>query len=68
MKSDPVNREPQFQLGASSDEAELYAQIVHSDLGGPGDIAGRMGMQFQYPRAQTTTMMSDRPGTNVGES
>lgn len=66
MKSDPVNREPQFQMGATTDDAEAYQQILHSDLGGPGDIAARLGMQFQYPRAQTDASTGDRTGNSSG--
>lgn len=49
---------PQFQLGATSDEAAIASQIVNSPLAGPGDIANRLGYQFEIPRAQTDSQIS----------
>lgn len=42
---------PQFQLGATSDEAATNLQIQRSPLEGPGGIVKRLGQQFQMPRA-----------------
>ena len=37
--------QPQFPLGASSDEAYDHAQIANAPLGGPGDIVARLQSQ-----------------------
>jgi hypothetical protein len=66
VSQSPVN--PQYPLGATSDEAEMHQQLVDRDLPGPGDIVARLGRQFQIPRAQPDSQMSQRPGINVGES
>jgi hypothetical protein len=60
--------QPQFQLGATSSDAQMHAQLVGSHLQGPGAIVSRLGQQFQLPRAQPDSQMSQRPGTNLGES
>jgi hypothetical protein len=59
---------PQYQLGATSDEAKMASQIAKSPIPGPGGIVERLGQQFQYPRASPDAQMSQRPGINVGES
>lgn len=49
---------PQFQMGATSDEAELYAEITANKIPGPGAIANQLrdedprwaGRQFRLPR------------------
>lgn len=60
--------DPQFPLGATSDDAVMYQQLVHSPVGDPGDIVGRLGQQFQLPRADPDSQMSKRPGENLGTS
>ena len=52
------NSGPQFPLGATSSEAEMEQQLDRSPLKGPGAIVGRMGLQFQLPRAQTDAEVS----------
>lgn len=43
---------PQYQLGATSDEAKLAAQIAQNDIPGPGAITDRLNnQQWQMPRA-----------------
>lgn len=59
---------PQYQLGATADEAKMASQISSSPIPGPGGIVERLGQQFQYPRASPDAQMSQRPGINVGES
>ena len=42
---------PQFQLGATSDEAEMEAQIANSPIPGPGGIVKRLqSQQWSLPR------------------
>ena len=61
MKQTDVSQDPntpQFQLGATSDEAAMHSQLVRSPLEGPGAIVGRMGQQFTLPRAQPDSEIS----------
>lgn len=60
--------DPQFQMGATSSEAEIAEEIADNPIGGPGEIVKRLGRQFELPRAQPDVGMSQRPGINVGES
>ena len=58
---------PQYQLGATSDEAAMANQIAHSKVGGPGDIVARLGnQQWQFPRAEPDASMSRDHGTPYG--
>ena len=61
--------DPSFPLGATSNEAEMKAQIANNKLGGPGDIVSRLGQQFTYPRASPDSNTGDRGygGNNLGE-
>ena len=44
-------QQPQFPLGASSDEAYDHAELVNSPTPGPGAIVARMqGQQWNLPR------------------
>lgn len=49
---------PQFQLGATADEAAVASQVARSPIPGPGGIVGRLGQQWQLPRAQTDSEIS----------
>jgi hypothetical protein len=49
---------PQYQMGATSNEAEMHAQIAKSPIPGPGAIVQRLGQQFQLPRAGTDSEIS----------
>jgi hypothetical protein len=44
-------KNPQFQLGATTDEAETYVSLTRNNIPGPGGIVERLGHQFQMPRA-----------------
>lgn len=69
--------QPQFPLGASSDEGYDHAQLVNSPTPEPGAIVARMqGQQWNLPRnlpnyeqldaepaAQTPTQWGVNPGT-----
>lgn len=45
--------QPQFTLGATSDEAEMHAQIANSKIPGPGAIANRLtNQQWSLSRAE----------------
>jgi hypothetical protein len=66
VSQSPVN--PQYQLGVTTDEAKLSNQIAKNSTPEPGAIVGRLGQQFQMPRAQPDSQMSQRPGINTGES
>jgi hypothetical protein len=50
--------DPQFALGATSDEAEMHAQLANTPIGPPGDIVARLGQQFTLPRASPDSEMS----------
>jgi hypothetical protein len=51
--------QPQYQLGATSDEAKMSAQIARSPIPGPGGIVSRLeNQQWQFPRAQTDSEIS----------
>lgn len=50
--------QPQFQLGASSDEAVTALQIQRMPLEGPGGIVKRLGQQFEMPRSQPDSSIS----------
>jgi hypothetical protein len=43
--------QPQFPLGASSDEAAVHAQIVNAPTPEIGAITDRLSQQFSWPRA-----------------
>jgi hypothetical protein len=60
----PVN--PQYQLGATSSDAEMENQIAKSLIPGPGAIVDRLGQQFQLPRAQPDASMSRDHSTPYG--
>jgi hypothetical protein len=66
--SDPAQNPvtPQFQLGATSDEAYNQVQIMRLNLPEPGDIVARMGQQFQLPRADTDSQTGQNRGTPYG--
>lgn len=49
---------PQYQLGVTSDEAKMSAQIARNPIPGPGGIVDRLGQQWQLPRAQTDSEIS----------
>jgi len=50
---------PQFQLGATSDEAAIAAQITRNPLEGPGGIVSRLaGLQWEIPRASPDASIS----------
>jgi len=59
---------PQYQLGATSSEAEMAEQVALNPLAGPGTIVQRLGQQFQMPKAEPDAAMSNRPGGNLGTS
>lgn len=63
---DPSEARPQFQLGATSDEAKMHAQIAASPIPGPGGIVSRLGQQFQLPRAEPDSGMSRDHSTPYG--
>lgn len=61
---------PQFQMGATSDQAKLEAELQQNALPGPGAIVDRLGQQFQYPRADIDSQVGERHGNggnNLGE-
>jgi hypothetical protein len=61
----PVN--PQFQLGATSDEAAMEQQLIRSPLEGPGGIVSRLeNQQWSIARAQPDANMSRDHGTPYG--
>lgn len=76
--------DPQLQLGATTSEAERYAEVTNevARIGPPGNIVDRLGQQFSLPRADAERIIpnyededaepsahgSRRPGINVGES
>jgi hypothetical protein len=46
--------QPQYQLGATSDEAKMANQIARNSTPGPGAIVERLAnQQWQFPRAAT---------------
>ena len=54
-----IDRSPQYQLGATSDEAQTAARIARPQLPGPGAIADRLAnQQWQLPRAATDSEIS----------
>jgi hypothetical protein len=57
---------PQYQLGATSDDAEMENQIAKNPIPGPGGIVERLGQQFQLPRAQPDASMSRDHSTPYG--
>jgi hypothetical protein len=53
------NRSPQYQLGATSDEAEMENRVAKLPIPGPGDIANQLAnQQWQFPRAATDSQIS----------
>jgi len=69
MKTNDVSQSPetpQFQVGATTDEAELHQQLVHSSLQGPGAIVSRLGQQFEIPKASPDATMSRDHSTPYG--
>jgi hypothetical protein len=69
-KSDPAYRTPQFQLGPTTSEAKMYAEITANKLEGPGGIVDRLqGKQWSLARAETDESVGDRGygGNNLGE-
>lgn len=50
--------DPQYTLGATSDEAAMKNQIANSSLPEPGDIVKRLGYQFELPRAEPDASIS----------
>lgn len=62
---------PQFQLGATSSDAEMAKEIADSHIGGPGEIVQRLGRQFELPRndnpdAEPAVPDRNAPHTNPG--
>jgi hypothetical protein len=56
---------PQYQMGATANEAKMSAQIARSPIPGPGGIVERLGQQFQLPRASTDASITrDMHGTD----
>ena len=57
---------PQFQLGATSSEAEMASRVASVPLPGPGAIVERLGHQFQLPRSSPDAEISRERGTPYG--
>lgn len=63
---------PQFQLGATSSDAEMKNRIAKLPIPGPGGIVERMtkdqlaNQQWQLPRAEPDASMSRDHGTPYG--
>lgn len=57
---------PQFQLGATSSDAEMHNQLAKSPIPGPGGIVERLGQQFTLPRAEPDSQMSRDHSTPYG--
>ena len=58
---------PQYQLGATSSDAEMANQIAKNPIPGPGGIVERLAnQQWQLPRAEPDSQMSRDHGTPHG--
>lgn len=65
--NDQADVQPQFQMGATADEAKMYQQLVHSPLEGPGGIVNRLtNQQWEISRAQPDASMSRDHSTPYG--
>lgn len=49
---------PQYQLGATTSDAEQANEIAKNDTPGPGAIVERLGKQWQMPRASTDSQIN----------
>ena len=57
--SKTTDPQPQYQMGATSDEAKLAAEVSNSRIPGPGGIVKRLeNQQWQIPRAATDSEIS----------